>query len=205
MRLQQLLITLVAKAINGSHKNISASQHSLAEITELIHAAYLIHFRVIDLKERDHNLEYENKIGILCGDLLLAHSSVELAALQNQKVAHPSCDLTNQIQRSCILLTQVVSLIGQALAAMNTSAFVVSPQKNESMLDVWNNHIKLRQVITSTILQKKKNPRMKISLSRNGTLLANAFQSVLLLAGDRLDLVDEVSSFGHSFALAWQV
>ena len=95
MRLQQLLITLVAKAINGSHKNISASQHSLAEITELIHAAHLIHFGVIDLKERDHNLEYGNKIGILCGDLLLAHSSVELAALQNQKVAHPSCDLTN--------------------------------------------------------------------------------------------------------------
>lgn len=89
-----LLILLVSKASNNSKvlaesaktDGILTSQRSLAEITELIHTAHLIHNGVINLRTPDENLEMGNKMAILCGDFLLAHACVSLAALQNVKV-----------------------------------------------------------------------------------------------------------------------
>lgn len=62
------------------------SQRSLAEITELIHTAHLIHTGVINITNPDANLEMGNKMAILCGDFLLAHACVSLAALKNVQV-----------------------------------------------------------------------------------------------------------------------
>ena len=68
---------------------ISINQRSLAEITELIHTAHLIHSGVINLRAPiDENLEMGNKMAILCGDFLLAHACVALASLQNVKVCY---------------------------------------------------------------------------------------------------------------------
>ena len=74
---------MVSKATNNE---ILQSQRSLAEITELIHTSHLIHNGVIDLKTDNSNLEFGNKMAVLCGDFLLAHACVELAALKNIQV-----------------------------------------------------------------------------------------------------------------------
>ena len=74
------------------------SQRALAEITEMIHAAHLIHLSLLDVKGRDHgprrdtstgegaDVEFGNKLSILSGDLLLAKACVGLARLHTPKV-----------------------------------------------------------------------------------------------------------------------
>jgi len=115
-----LLVLLVSKATNNE---ILQSQRSLAEITELIHTAHLIHNGVVDLKMDNSNLEFGNKMAVLCGDFLLAHACVELAALKN---------------------IQVVELISQAISDINTSEFFDLPTHGECPFDTWTNRAKLR-------------------------------------------------------------
>ena len=70
------------------------SQRSVAEITEMIHTAKLIHRGVINLAQLATNGEsslqdmvFGNKIAVLSGDFLLANASAALAALHNTKVS----------------------------------------------------------------------------------------------------------------------
>jgi hexaprenyl-diphosphate synthase len=70
---------------------ILPQQRRLAEITEMIHTASLLHDDVIDMSltrrsEPTINAEYGNKMAILAGDFLLARASVALARLRNVEV-----------------------------------------------------------------------------------------------------------------------
>lgn len=73
------------------HKN--CSQRSLAEITEMIHTAHLIHKGVVNLSPTVfdgttlQDMEFGNKIAILSGDYLLANACTGLATLRNTKVS----------------------------------------------------------------------------------------------------------------------
>lgn len=66
-------------------------QQRIAEITELIHVASLLHDDVIDNADSRRGLKalnslFGNKVAILAGDFLLARASVSLAALRNSEV-----------------------------------------------------------------------------------------------------------------------
>ena len=66
-------------------------QQRVAEITELIHVASLLHDDVIDNADKRRGLKalnslFGNKVAILAGDFLLARASVTLAALRNSEV-----------------------------------------------------------------------------------------------------------------------
>nr|YP_010330268.1 prenyl transferase [Porphyridium aerugineum]UNJ17984.1 prenyl transferase [Porphyridium aerugineum] len=88
-RIRPALVLLVAKAINN-HK-IYPSQKRLAEITEIIHTASLVHDDIIDdcSTRRGvitvHN-RFNTKIAVLAGDYLFAQSSWYLANLDNLEV-----------------------------------------------------------------------------------------------------------------------
>ncbi|KAI7886239.1 solanesyl pyrophosphate synthase [Lichtheimia hyalospora FSU 10163] len=67
---------------------ILPTQRRLAEITEMIHTASLLHDDVIDASETRRNLpsanaSFGNKMAVLGGDFLLARSSLALARLRN--------------------------------------------------------------------------------------------------------------------------
>lgn len=82
-----LIVLLMSKAANRDpSQDILPEQRTLAEITELVHTAHLIHTGVINLNTPNTNLEMGNKMAVLCGDFFLAHSCVQLATLQNLKV-----------------------------------------------------------------------------------------------------------------------
>ena len=71
--------------------SLLARQVRLAEITEMIHAASLLHDDVIDLADTRRGAKaahkiYGNKVAVLAGDFLLARASVLLARLQDVKV-----------------------------------------------------------------------------------------------------------------------
>lgn len=72
-------------------ENILPSQRRLAEITELIHTASLLHDDVIDNAvtrrgSNSANTQFGNKMAVLAGDFLLGRASVALARLRDPEV-----------------------------------------------------------------------------------------------------------------------
>uniref|UniRef100_A0A8C5L0Q3 Prenyl (solanesyl) diphosphate synthase, subunit 2 n=1 Tax=Jaculus jaculus TaxID=51337 RepID=A0A8C5L0Q3_JACJA len=103
LQLRGLVVLLISKAAGPSRMNASCQdydvvsgiyscQRSLAEITELIHTALLVHRGIVDLSELQSSdgplkdMQFGNKIAILSGDFLLANACNGLALLQNNKV-----------------------------------------------------------------------------------------------------------------------
>ncbi|KAK9533316.1 hypothetical protein VZT92_008440 [Zoarces viviparus] len=98
-----LIVLLLSKAAGPNHaasdlllqdmvSGIYPSQRNLAEITELIHTAFLVHRGIVDLKgwtDSDgplKDMEFGNKMAVLSGDFLLANACTGLAQLNNTKV-----------------------------------------------------------------------------------------------------------------------
>jgi geranyl diphosphate synthase len=104
-RLRPTLLLLWASALSSSQPRVDMllpdlspphhrpveqrrRQQRIAEISELIHVASLLHDDVLDDAETRRgivslNAQAGNKLAILAGDFLLARASVTLASLQN--------------------------------------------------------------------------------------------------------------------------
>lgn len=89
-RIRPVIIFLISKFISSTDI-ISTEQKRLAEITEIIHTASLVHDDIIDNCDTRrgistvHNV-FSNKIAVLAGDFLFAQSSWYLANLNNLNV-----------------------------------------------------------------------------------------------------------------------
>ncbi|XP_039207054.1 all trans-polyprenyl-diphosphate synthase PDSS2 isoform X3 [Crotalus tigris] len=103
LQMRGLVVLLVSKAagpnlsIEESIQNdivsgIYSSQRTLAEITELIHTAFLVHRGIVNIAELTSSdgalkdMQFGNKMAVLSGDFLLANACTSLAQLQNTKV-----------------------------------------------------------------------------------------------------------------------
>ncbi|XP_033844505.1 decaprenyl-diphosphate synthase subunit 2 [Periophthalmus magnuspinnatus] len=103
LQMRGLVVLLISKAVGPSQASsdllvqdmvsgIYPSQRNLAEITELIHTAFLVHRGIVNLKEWTvsdgplKDMEFGNKIAVLSGDFLLANACTGLAQLNNTKV-----------------------------------------------------------------------------------------------------------------------
>nr|YP_009654384.1 prenyl transferase [Pleurostichidium falkenbergii]QCH39671.1 prenyl transferase [Pleurostichidium falkenbergii] len=89
-RIRPAIIFLVSKIINKNNE-ISTEQKRLAEITEIIHTASLVHDDVVDHCDTRRGIDavhtiFNNKVAILAGDFLFAQSSWYLANLNNLSV-----------------------------------------------------------------------------------------------------------------------
>ncbi|KAM6082469.1 all trans-polyprenyl-diphosphate synthase PDSS2 isoform 4-T4 [Chlamydotis macqueenii] len=102
LQMRGLVILLISKAAGPSTADLSfqhnmvsgiySSQRSLAEITELIHTAFLVHRGIVNIGELKScdgplkDMQFGNKMAVLSGDFLLANACTSLAQLQNTKV-----------------------------------------------------------------------------------------------------------------------
>ncbi|NWQ67143.1 DLP1 synthase, partial [Neopipo cinnamomea] len=102
LQMRGLVILLISKAAGPSTAELSfqhnmvsgiySSQRSLAEITELIHTAFLVHRGIVNIGELKScdgplkDMQFGNKMAVLSGDFLLANACTSLAQLQNTKV-----------------------------------------------------------------------------------------------------------------------
>ncbi|KAM9777989.1 LOW QUALITY PROTEIN: all trans-polyprenyl-diphosphate synthase PDSS2 [Neosynchiropus ocellatus] len=103
LQMRGLIVLLLSKAAGPNPaaadslsqymvSGIYPSQRNLAEITELIHTAFLVHRGVVNLKEWTvsdgplKDMEFGNKMAVLSGDFLLANACTGLAQLNNTKV-----------------------------------------------------------------------------------------------------------------------
>jgi all-trans-nonaprenyl-diphosphate synthase len=88
--LRPAIVLLVSRA-TMSAQDITPRHRRLAEITEMIHTASLVHDDVIDMAELRRgiptvNSNFGNRIAVLAGDFLFAQSSWYLANLDNLEV-----------------------------------------------------------------------------------------------------------------------
>ncbi|XP_024863798.1 decaprenyl-diphosphate synthase subunit 2 isoform X1 [Kryptolebias marmoratus] len=103
LQMRGLIVLLLSKTAGPSRaandllaqdmvSGIYPSQRNLAEITELIHTAFLVHRGVVNLKEWTvsdgplKDMEFGNKMAVLSGDFLLANACTGLAQLNDTKV-----------------------------------------------------------------------------------------------------------------------
>ncbi|KAG5916986.1 hypothetical protein E4U42_007426 [Claviceps africana] len=156
--------------------DILPSQRRLAEITELIHTASLLHDDVIDhsVSRRgapSANLEFGNKMAVLAGDFLLGRASVALARLRHVEVVE-------------LVATVIANLVeGEFMQLKNTERDERSPKYSEETLAYY--------------LQK--------TYLKTASLISKSCRAAALLGNADATTVDAAYSYGRNLGLAFQL
>ncbi|KAL4232852.1 Decaprenyl-diphosphate synthase subunit 2 [Mactra antiquata] len=179
-----LIVLLIAKAAGAredsfdKHEMVSGiypDQRKLAEITEMIHTANLVHKGVVNLDNLQetngslNDMEFGNKIAVLSGDFLLTSASTGLAELNN---------------------TYVVEMISQSIADMMTAEFT-------PLRDLHGNAI-LKKTAAFTDWERQ-------TFLQAGSLLSNSCKAALELVGHEDELKQAAADFGKNLAYARQM
>jgi hexaprenyl-diphosphate synthase len=161
---------------NASQPDILPSQRRLAEITELIHTASLLHDDVIDYSvarrsQPSANLAFGNKLAVLAGDFLLGRASVALARLRDPEVTE-------------LLATVIANLVeGEFMQLRNTASDSKSP--------VWTSDT-LAYYLQKTYL-------------KSASLISKSCRAAALLGQSAPSVVDAAYNYGKNLGLAFQL
>ncbi|KAH9864637.1 hypothetical protein J1614_010572 [Plenodomus biglobosus] len=163
-------------AYNASDSDILPSQRRLAEITELIHTASLLHDDVIDhsVSRRSApsaNIEFGNKMAVLAGDFLLGRASVALARLRDPEVTE-------------LLATVIANLVeGEFMQLKNTARDEKNPQWTEDTVSYY--------------LQK--------TYLKSASLISKSCRAAAILGGSSDEVVEASYLYGKNLGLAFQL
>lgn len=156
--------------------SILPAQRRLAEITELIHTASLLHDDVIDLSETRRgepsaNTTFGNKMAVLAGDFLLGRASVALARLRDPEVIE-------------LLATVIANLIeGEFMQLKNTAMDEKNPQWSEETISYY--------------LQK--------TYLKSASLISKSCRAAALLGECSPSIVEAAYAYGRNLGLAFQL
>lgn len=156
--------------------NILPSQRRLAEITELIHTASLLHDDVIDnavtrRSAASANLEFGNKMAVLAGDFLLGRASVALARLRDPEVTE-------------LMSTVIANLVeGEFMQLKNTAQDESNPTFTEDTITYY--------------LQK--------TYLKSASLISKSCRSAVLLGNSTPEIVEAAYWYGRNLGLAFQL
>ncbi|XP_025055019.1 decaprenyl-diphosphate synthase subunit 2 isoform X3 [Alligator sinensis] len=146
LQMRGLVVLLISKAAGPSSKvelssqpdmvsGIYSSQRSLAEITELIHTAFLVHRGIVNIGELKScdgpmkDMQFGNKMAVLSGDFLLANACTSLAQLQNTKETRLTDDIGISTWTEQIFLSHSALLAKSCKAAMELAKHDAEIQK----------------------------------------------------------------------------
>jgi hexaprenyl-diphosphate synthase len=156
--------------------SILPSQRRLAEITELIHTASLLHDDVIDtsISRRGNpsaNIAFGNKMAVLAGDFLLGRASVALARLRDPEVTE-------------LLATVIANLVeGEFMQLKNTAL--------DERFPVW------REDTITYYLQK--------TYLKSASLISKSCRAAALLGEHPSEVVEAAYQYGKNLGLAFQL
>ncbi|KAL5601402.1 hypothetical protein BROUX41_002611 [Berkeleyomyces rouxiae] len=157
-------------------EDILPAQRRLAEITELLHTASLLHDDVIDESqsrrgEPSANHAFGNKMAVLAGDFLLGRASVALARLRNPEVVE-------------LLSTVIANLVeGEFMQLKNTAQDEKHPVWSEDTLTYY--------------LQK--------TYLKTASLVSMSCRAAALLGGASAETVEHAYAYGKNLGLAFQL
>ncbi|KAM0805503.1 geranylgeranyl pyrophosphate synthetase [Usnea florida] len=163
-----------ADYLEGSE--ILPSQRRLAEITELIHTASLLHDDVIDnsvarRSSPSANVSFGNKMAVLAGDFLLGRASVALARLRDAEVIE-------------LLATVIANLVeGEFMQLKNTALDEANPIWTEDTISYY--------------LQK--------TYLKSASLISKSCRAAALLGRNSPEVVEAAYSYGRNLGLAFQL
>ena len=156
--------------------SILPSQRRLAEITELIHTASLLHDDIIDnsttrRSQPSANTLFGNKMAVLAGDFLLGRASVALARLRDPEVTE-------------LLATVIANLIeGEFMQLKNTERDEKEPKWSDDALSYY----------------------MQKTYLKSASLISKSCRAAALLAHSAPDVVEAAYSYGRNLGLAFQL
>lgn len=155
---------------------ILPSQRRLAEITELIHTASLLHDDVIDSSvtrrsSPSANISFGNKMAVLAGDFLLGRASVALARLRDAEVIE-------------LLATVIANLVeGEFMQLKNTAQDESRPRWTEETMSYY--------------LQK--------TYLKSASLISKSCRAAALLGQSSPEVVEAAYAYGRNLGLAFQL
>ncbi|KAF3194217.1 coq1 putative hexaprenyl diphosphate synthase [Orbilia oligospora] len=154
---------------------ISPSQKRLAEITEMIHAASLLHDDVIDNAEARRgspsgNLAFGNKMAILAGDFLLGRASVALARLRDAEVVE-------------LLATVIANLVEGEFMQLHNGTETISEKYSPAAFEYY---------IQKTYL-------------KTASLISKSCRAAALLGGSTKEVADAAYLYGKNLGLSFQL
>ena len=156
--------------------DILSSQRRLAEITELIHTASLLHDDVIDKSESRRsspsaNIAFGNKMAVLAGDYLLGRASVALARLRDAEVIE-------------LLATVIANLVeGEFMQLKNTALDEKQPTWTEDAIAYY--------------LQK--------TYLKSASLISKSCRAAALLGQSSSAVVEAAYTYGKNLGIAFQL
>lgn len=159
-----------------SDSNILPSQRRLAEITELIHMASLLHDDVVDnstarRSSPSANISFGNKMAVLAGDFLLGRASVALARLRDVEVIE-------------LLATVIANLVeGEFMQLKNTALDEVKPKWTDETISYY--------------LQK--------TYLKSASLISKSCRAAALLGQNSPEVVEAAYLYGKNLGLAFQL
>ncbi|KAF7185619.1 putative hexaprenyl pyrophosphate synthase, mitochondrial [Pseudocercospora fuligena] len=160
----------------ASDSSVLPTQRRLAEITELIHTASLLHDDVIDHSESRRgntsaNIEFGNKMAVLAGDFLLGRASVALARLRDPEVTE-------------LLATVIANLVeGEFMQLKNTALDERNPSWSEDTITYY--------------LQK--------TYLKSASLISKSCRAAALLGEHPAEVVEAAYQYGKNLGLAFQL
>lgn len=173
-----------------SAASLLPSQLRLAEITELIHAASLLHDDVIDVADTRRgtfsvNSVFGNQLAVLAGDFLLARASVALARLRDCDVVELLSTVIEHLVRGEVIQMKggTPHLIGGIGDAPNDARQADWFHRPSSLFD--------------TYLSK--------TFFKTASLIANSCRAVTMLAGHAPHVADAAYQFGEDVGMAFQL
>ncbi|KAK6863770.1 hexaprenyl pyrophosphate synthase [Apiospora arundinis] len=170
----------------STESDILPAQRRLAEITELIHTASLLHDDVIDHSvarrgSPSANLEFGNKMAVLAGDFLLGRASVALARLRNPEVVE-------------LLATVIANLVeGEFMQLKNTKRDERNPKWSQDALTYY-----LEKTYLKTASLISKSCRAAALLGRGDATTVEAAYAYGKNLGLAFQLVDDLLDYTRS-------
>jgi len=167
---------LTEPVYDKSDPDILPTQRRLAEITEMIHTASLLHDDVIDNSESRRsqasaNIAYGNKLAVLAGDFLLGRASIAIARLRDPVVIE-------------LLGTVLANLVeGEFMQLRNTAADSEVPVWHPSTLDYY--------------LQK--------TYLKSASLISKSCRAAAVLGKCSPEVIEAAYQYGKNLGLAFQL
>ncbi|KAG9120737.1 coq1 putative hexaprenyl diphosphate synthase [Ceratobasidium sp. 392] len=178
-----------------SHTTILPTQRRLAQITEMIHVASLLHDDVIDKADSRRSrpsapAKFGNKLSILGGDFLLARASAALARLGDLEVVELVSSMINNLVEGEVAQIEEVfgggTMMGPALGTIGPDAAR------------WNFYLKKTYLKTASLIAKSA----RASVVLGGTRPQNT-DSRARLSDEQLK--DIAYSYGRNIGIAFQL
>jgi all-trans-nonaprenyl-diphosphate synthase len=182
-RIRPAIVLLISRA-TMLDQDITQRHRRLAEITEMIHTASLVHDDVVDESDMRRNVPtvnslYTNRVAVLAGDFLFGQSAWYLANLDNLEVVK--------------LLSEVIKDMAEGEIQQGLNRFVTSTTIEEYLEKTYNKTASLiANSAKSAGLLSGVSPDIAANLYRYGRHIGLAFQIV----DDILDFTGSTEALG---------